>query len=74
MNRVDILNGIFVFVVSAIVAALLFGCVAMDVYVDKSMNIHNSDNAEPAYTTTSDIDGEIRQDLKDLLDVTLPVF
>lgn len=55
-----------------LMAALLFGCVSIDVLVEKNLYVENSENVGVDYTTTSDIDAELKQDLKDLLDLEIP--
>ena len=65
---------IIIFVVCALFAALaLAGCAQFDVYVEKNIYVENSEEVDVNYTTRSEIDGELRQDLKDLIDATIPL-
>ena len=53
-------------------AVLLVGCVQFDVMVEKNIYVENSEEVTVEYKTSSDIDADLKQDLKDLLDLEIP--
>lgn len=54
-------------------ATLMWGCATTDVrvLVEKNIYIEDSAEVEVDYTTKSDIDSDLKQELKDLLDLDL---
>ena len=60
--------------IAVIFSVLLSSCVMTDVLVEKNIYVENSEQVEVDYTTASDIDADLRQDLKDLLDLEIPLI
>ncbi len=69
--KIDSFEALAIFFMCAAVAMVVFGCAQFDVYVEKNVYVVESEEVDLDYSTTSDIDGDLRQDLKDLLDLDL---